>query len=218
MAFNVNHGLIIKEFDFLSPNGEHLPEQYSSSLKQHCAPITLQEMKPKSVSSPKRVTLEDGLIYTYVVVNDYYIRIEKITGETKRLIIPSVIASLPVASLGADVYSEQEVVEEIICAESIKEIGACAFRLCPNLQRIAFPEGLETYFPSWLQHCKRLAELKLPGELKTLKRSIFDNPSLKSLYIGRKADEIEPGAFEKSELEHIEISKEKHLICYSQTD
>lgn len=160
---------------------------------------------PKQVSSPRSFQTAEGLVLRYVVVDDRYIRIEKAEAASRQVVFPDSLDGLPVWALGPEVLAEAEGLESVVCAPGIREIGSCAFRLCPDLREVELPEAVDTYSASWLQHCDRLEKLVLPGGLRKLARAVFDHPNLRHLVLGPAVEEVEPGACEKTTLERLEL-------------
>lgn len=204
MAFNVNHGLVIREFESVSPNGEVLNVRGKPMNLGFCREKPALDT-PKQVSSPRIFRTPEGVSFRYVVVDDRYIRIEKAEGASGRVVFPDSLDGLPVWALGPEVLAEAEGLESVVCAPGIREIGSCAFRLCPDLREVVLPEAADTYSASWLQHCDRLESLVLPGGLRKLTRAVFDHPNLRHLVLGPAVEEVEPGACEKTTLERLEL-------------
>lgn len=157
-------------------------------------------------SAPKRYTDAEGAIWTYVVMDNAFARIDNCKREIENVTIPSEIDGLPVKALGSDIFNESEKVVEIICPDSIESIGSCAFRLLPNLKRVVFPANVATFSASWLQHCESIEEIVLPGMLDEISSAVFDNPSLKSLHVGRAVYGVKLGACEKTRLETLVVN------------
>lgn len=159
-------------------------------------------------SEQKTLDDDNGLTWKYVIVDDSFIRIISCSGSAASIVIPEAIEGLPVYGIAADAFSRNDVVEEIVCSDTIEAIGSCAFRLCKNLKRIVLPSGVADYSATWLQNCPSIEEIVLPGLLESVSSSIFENPHLKRLVIGKSAREIKSSAFEKSKLEEIIIDPE----------
>lgn len=167
-----------------------------------------KDLERARASSPRRFTDDYGTQWTYVVLDEKYISITKVRTTQEKLEIPSVLAGMPVHSLGSDICSENDTIREIVCPDSVERIGACAFRLCRNLKRVAFPHNVANFSSSWVQHCDELEEMVLPGLLEKILPTIFDNGNLKYLHLGPYVNEIAPGAFEKTQLETLEIDED----------
>lgn len=158
-------------------------------------------------SAPKRHTDENGSTWTYVVMDNAFVRIDGCKREVAHVAIPAEIDGLPIRALGSDLFKESEIVEEIICPDSVESIGSCAFRLLPNLRKVVFPAEVATFSASWLQHCESIEEIVLPGLLDEIDAAVFDNPSLRRLHVGRSVYGVKPGACEKTQLEELVVDE-----------
>lgn len=214
MAFNVNHGLIPNESETILPNGEKvsIPKQSPKRINLGFTRGNIPELTSHKRSSKKLFEVSDDLKYDYTVVDDAYVCIDKIHTTQKHLVVAAEINDLPVFELGIEVLAENEIVESIVLPDAIQKIGACAFKLCTRLTSIRFPLSLATYSASWLQHCDKLQELVLPGALTKITRMVFDHPNLTHLTIGSEVSEIEPGAFEKTNLESFELDPDNPFL------
>lgn len=161
-----------------------------------------------------RMTWEDaeGTLWTYVALDGSELRIESCSTQVEHLVVPDEIAGLPVAALASDACANLPSVVELVCPDSVRFIGFCAFRGCRSLKKAVLPAKVSSYDSGWFRSCPNLEELTLPGGLRRLTPGIFDAPNLKALRIGRATCELEPGAFGKSRLERIEVAAENPFI------
>ena len=175
------------------------------------------------LSDARTAVDEHGTIWDYLVVDGEFVRITSCDTAEKQLFVPDTIAGLPVREIGAEALSELPSVREIICADCIESIGAYAFRMCDNLRRLVLPAKTNGFSAGWIAKCPSLEELVLPDEAKVLTSDIVANPALRTLVIGRNTQLVEPGAFEKSQLESIIVNPlNEHLktdgICLYTSD
>jgi len=161
------------------------------------------ELERARTSEPRNYIDCDGNTWTYVVIDDSVVRLVNCESVVKHLIIPSEIDDKPVYAIGPEACGRLDYVQEIICPDSIEIIGACAFRLCPELRRIVLPKNVSNYASSWLQHCGKLEEIVLPGKLDEITPAVLDNKSLRRLCIGPEVHSVEPGSFQDGHLEEI---------------
>ena len=155
---------------------------------------------------------ERGTKWDYIVVDGEFVRIVACKTEEEVLVVPSAIAELPVREIGADALSKLASVREIICADCIDSIGAYAFRLCSNLRRLVLPANTKSFSAGWITKCPNLEEIVLSDALTVLTSEILANPAVKKLLIGRNATLVEPGAFQKSQLQTIIVDpRNEHL-------
>ena len=171
-----------------------------------------REIEFARASAPKRFTDGEGMIWTYVVMDESFVRIESCKREKADIAIPAVIDGLPVRALGSDLFHESDVVVSIVCPDGVESISACAFRLLENLKRIVFPQNIAMFSGSWLQHCSSIEEIVLPGLLDTITHAVFDNTSLRRLHLGAAVMGVKPGACEKTQLDEITIDEDNPFI------
>lgn len=154
----------------------------------------------------------NGTIWHYVVLDDAEVRVQKCEPSIAELVVPSKIEEKPVVSLAPDACAYLNDVVSIYLPDSILSVGFSAFRECRKLKTIHFPETLPTFDSNWLRNCVSLERLELPGRLGKIDASVFDVPHLKELRIGAGANEIVPGAFQKSGLEKLEADDANPLL------
>ena len=150
--------------------------------------------------------------WTYTVIDESFVRIEKCETAASDLVIPCDIDGLPVLSIGDGACAKLDAVKSITCPPTVSVIGKGAFGLCANLKSIVFPSHVDDFDPSWLNRCEGLEEIVLPGRLEQVPASIFSAGHLARLTVGANAWAVEPGAFERSGLEELSIdSANPHL-------
>lgn len=154
----------------------------------------------------------NGTIWHYVVLDDAEVRVQKCEPSIAELVVPSKIEEKPVVSFAPDACAYLNDVVSIYLPDSILSVGFSAFRECRKLKTIHFPETLPTFDSNWLRNCVSLERLELPGRLGKIDASVFDVPHLKELRIGAGANEIVPGAFQKSGLEKLEVDDANPLL------
>lgn len=166
----------------------------------------------EACSEERQFAAGSGTEWSYVVVFDAYVRIVGCKTVEQRLEIPSQIEGKPVIELAVDACSYLESVREVYCADSVVKIGACAFRVCKNLERLRLPREVDTYDSSWIRGCTHIKELILPGKLARVYPNIFDVGELKRLELGASVETFVPGVFAKSKLEHISIDSDNTYL------
>lgn len=163
-------------------------------------------------SEPKLHVDERGTEWTYVVLDDTVVRIEKCKTSQAVLHIPEKIEGMPVGALASDACAYLPSVEELYCPDGIVSMGYCTFRGCKNLKVAHLPHKLASYDSSWFRNCDKLTELELPGYVECLDSSVFDNPSLSKLIIGEGTYDVAPGAFGKSKLALVEVAESNPFL------
>lgn len=163
--------------------------------------------------SPKRTWADaDGGVWSYVVLDDAYVRIEGYEGEARKLAIPAEIEGLPVVAIGAAALALDDGIEEVICPDSIASIGNGAFRGDMSLRKLVLPAAVGEFDSGWIAQCISLEELVLPGMLETIGRGVIASDKLSRLVIGANVHEVEPGAFQGSHLSEIVIDTANPFI------
>lgn len=165
-------------------------------------------------SEEKQFSDEAGNLWTYVEVDGKEIRINSCqpNESSTELVIPSDIEDKPVVALQMDSLSYLKNILKIDVPDSIISVGACAFRHDEDLREVRLPEQLSEFKSDWFRNCNKLEKLTLSGNLDVLKSNIFDIPNLKVLHIGSGAQNVMPGAFEKSNLQEITISPDNPFM------
>ena len=200
-------------FDGVEATREYIERLEAADEKRKEAARRKRALEFARTSKPKVFDDGAGTRWTYVVVDEKVVRIISCESRCTSLVLPAVIDDLPVYALASDACSRNDYLEEVVCPDSIEAIGSCAFRFCPNLRRVVFPANVSEYTASWLSHCPSLEEIVLPGALGRIGLHVFDNPGVRRLFIGPSVNEIEPGAFQKTRLEHVEIDTGNPFIC-----
>lgn len=164
-------------------------------------------------ASAAREFVDDaGTCWRYVLIDGEYVRIESCSAASEELVVPSFIDGAPVVALAPDACARQSGVRSIVCPDTLVAIGPCAFRENDALERIAFPRTIAEFDSHWVRSCRKLVSLKLPGLLRRIDASIFDMSSLDELIIGAGTQEVEPGAFAKSEIRTIAIDEANRYL------
>ena len=198
--------------DEITASREYVAKLERLSAEQKAAQKRKRELERARTSKQKAILDEQGTKWHYVIVDQSLVRIVACESIATRLLIPDSIENMPVYALGPDACSKNDYVEEVICPDSLEFIGSCAFRFCPKLKRIVFPENVMEFSSTWLSNCESLESIVLPGGLDTIGLSVFDNPSIRHLAIGKNVRRIAPGAFQKTQLETVVINPDNPFI------
>ena len=146
----------------------------------------------------KWVNEEDGVPYTYVVLDDGTVQIRSYTGHRRYITIPEKIDGRIVSSIGDFAFSGQTRLREVTLPSGLNHIGLYAFQNCANLVSIHIPanvteieEGaffgnvrlstvaflgsskLQTIGDFAFQDCGRLERIELPVSVRNLNGSAF---------------------------------------------
>ncbi len=146
----------------------------------------------------KWVNEDDGVPYTYVVLDDGTVEIRSYTGHRRYITIPEIIEGRVVSSIGDSAFAGQTRLREVNLPSGLTHIGQSAFQGCTNLLNIKIPENvteigegafssnvrlstvaflgnskLETVGREAFADCGRLERIELPASLKQIDGSAF---------------------------------------------
>ncbi len=146
----------------------------------------------------KWINEDDGVPYTYVILDDGTVEIRSYTGHRKYITVPSMIEGRVVSSIGDRAFSGQTRLREIQLPETIKHIGISAFENCTNIISMKIPDSVveieasafknNTRMSSIIfgassslkvvgdfafENCARLTRVDLPKSLESINGSAF---------------------------------------------
>lgn len=180
-------------------------KEYREVLARRQAELEAELGDGSAAVSEERHMVVGGADFGYVAVGGRFARIVSCETSGRELGIPSELDGLPVRSIGKDSCSGLAQVVRISCPEDVVEIGGGAFRNCPALEEVIFPERLASFDKTWIKGCASLRAVTLPGMLEAVPASIFDGPAIGRLVVGPGTLCVEPGAFAKSRLLSVEV-------------
>lgn len=164
------------------------------------------------LSEERLFTDERGTAWTYLVVDESFVRICGCETECESLAVPAEIGGYPVREIDAEALSSLEAPQEIECSDGIETVGPYAFRGCSNLRRLVLAAAMTTFMSSWIALCPSLEELVLPGNLEVVEADALACPTVRIVEIGEFTRAVKPGAFEKGRLQEIRINpRNAHL-------
>lgn len=158
----------------------------------------------------------DGVTWEHVVVDGAFARIvdcELPDASMRELTVPSELDGLVVLELAPGACEQLAGVERIVCADCIEVIGPSAFRLCRDLRSLVLPRMTASFDSSWVNQCRNLEELTLPGMLERVGLEVLSVNGLKRLTIGMGTRTAEPGAFVNSMLEEIHVDDHNPFLA-----
>ncbi len=145
----------------------------------------------------KWVNEDEGLPYTYIVLDDGTVEITGYTGHRKYITVPEKIEGRIVSSIGSYAFAGQNRLREITLPADLTNIGTSAFEGCANLLHIEIPGGVKVigmrafadcvrlsgvaFYGQELtdidsgafQYCSRLTNIELPASLKNISGDAF---------------------------------------------
>ena len=146
----------------------------------------------------KWVNEDDGIPYTYVILDDGTVEIRSYTGHRRYITIPEMIEGRVVSSIGDFAFANQTRLREVTLPSGLTHIGLNAFQNCANLINIQIPENvtqieerafsgdvrlsivaflgnskLQTIGDFAFEGCGRLERIELPASLQSINGSAF---------------------------------------------
>ena len=116
----------------------------------------------------KWINEDDGIPYTYVILDDGTVEIRSYTGHRKYITIPEIIENRLVSSIGDFAFSGETDLREIQLPDSINHIGLSAFEGCSNLISVNIPDGVTEIEENTFKDNIRLSYVEI-GENSKLK-------------------------------------------------
>lgn len=102
----------------------------------------------------------DGLQYT--LEDDHYV-VSGYEGSTSEVIIPDMIAAIPVTTIGSLAFAGNSLLTSIVLPDSITKIEDRAFYEAGNLAAITFSSALETIGTEAFYNCFYLTSITVPA-------------------------------------------------------
>ncbi len=144
------------------------------------------------------VNEEDGIPYTYVVLEDGTVEIRSYTSHRRYLTIPDTIEGKTVSSIGDFAFSGQSRIREITLPSGLTQIGRYAFEKCTNLLHITIPASVKVIGESAFENNTRLTGVAFSGssKLETIgHRAFADCGSLARIELPASVTGVEGSAF-----------------------
>ena len=143
------------------------------------------------------VNEDDGVPYTYVILDDGTVEIRSYTGHRRYITIPDKIENRIVSSIGDYVFLGQTRLREVNLPRGLKKIGLNAFANCSNLLSISIPDGVEEIGMYAFANDSRLNTIKF-GEnsnLKSIGNFAFQNCGLFNFELPTNLERVNGSAF-----------------------
>ena len=117
-------------------------------------------------------------------------------GTEKEIDLPSTFNNLPVETIGAYAFGLDKNIEKIVMPNSIKTIMNNAFNNCENLETVTLSVNLEVIEASAFCYCSNMQDIILPDKLTFIGDGAFNMcTSLTKIVIPRSVKTIEYYAF-----------------------
>ncbi|MBO7205249.1 MAG: leucine-rich repeat protein, partial [Candidatus Methanomethylophilaceae archaeon] len=144
------------------------------------------------------VNEDDGLPYTYVILDDGTVEIRSYTGHRKFITIPDYIDGRVVSSIGEFAFSGESKLRQINLPVGLEKIKESAFSGCSNLMSITIPDGVTVIGVRAFEDNIRLSNvnLGLDSKLQTIGDHAFHNcQKLTGFDVNESVTSIGAGAF-----------------------
>ena len=146
----------------------------------------------------KWVNEEDGVPFTYVILEDGTVEIRSYTGHRRYITVPEKIDGRTVSAIGDFAFSEEEQLREVTLPSGLVRIGKYAFEKCANLLSIEIPAGVKTIGKSAFCDNTRLSTVAFRGtsELSIVEDFAFSNcVHLETIELPASLEKIDGSAF-----------------------
>lgn len=114
----------------------------------------------------KWVSEDEGIPFTYGILDDDTVEIRSYTGHRRYIVIPEKIEGRVVSSIGDFAFAGQTKLREITLPSGLVRIGEGAFQNCANLISIQFPENVTEIGRVAFQGNVRLSSIAFQGNSK----------------------------------------------------
>ena len=96
-------------------------------------------------------------------------------NQNEEIIIPDTYKGKPVTIIKADAFNDCHSITSVVIPDSIKTIGARAFKNCINLEKVTLSNNIEFLYEETFYGCKSLKEIEIPNSVKIIENSVFED-------------------------------------------
>lgn len=112
--------------------------------------------------------------YSYTVLDNGTVRIDRFHGKGSSVIIPSEIDGKKVTIIGSSAFENEYNLTELVIPEGVTTIGEYAFRYCSALNKLTLPESLEYIKYEAFMGCYALKNINVHENIKGIHHRAFD--------------------------------------------
>ncbi len=162
------------------------------------------ELELYSTKFTKDITLyaswvneDDGIPYTYAILDDGSVEILSYTGKRRFITVPEKIEGRIVSSIGMGAFAGQTRLREVNLPSGLTNIGEQAFYGCTNLIGMQIPDGVSTIGGSAFADCPRLRSVSFGADsaLQTIGSFAFSGSGLATFDLPQKVTSVDGSAF-----------------------
>jgi len=149
----------------------------------------------ETVSLPAEEPRKEGTSgdYSYAVFSSYS-GITGYSGKDTALTLPDKLGGYPVKMICEEAFAGNETIKSVVLPKSLLVIDRMAFENCRSLERVTFPEGLQT-IGAYAFSRTALTSLSLPSTLYAIGREAFVGIAITSLVMPDSLTEADDYAF-----------------------
>ena len=154
------------------------------------------------------VLLEGDADFSYKILNGTYCTLTGYNGNNIEVIIPAEIDGYIVQSISAGAFAYNPIIQKVVFPETIETIENGIFQNCSSLNYISLNNGLTNIANNTFEGCASLEGILLPETLETIASNAFrDCSGLTKIRIPDSVTGIEGRAFYNCKnLSKIELS------------
>lgn len=123
----------------------------------------------------KWVNEDNGIPYTYAILEDGTVEIRAYTGHRSVITVPAEIDGKPVSTIGDHAFAGNILLHQVKLPDSLTTIGRCAFQDCTGLTEIRIPAGVTVLREAAFRNAEKLSTLLFASDsrLEKLEGYVF---------------------------------------------
>ncbi len=143
------------------------------------------------------VNEDDGIPYTYVILEDGTVEIRCYTGRRRFITIPDKIEGRTVSSIGEGAFKNQTRLREVTLPSGLVRIRDRAFYGCSVLTNVNIPDGVTEIGANAFADCARMRSISFGAgsKLQTIGRYAFQNTGLLRFELPKTVTFVDGSAF-----------------------
>ncbi len=106
--------------------------------------------------------------YTYTVLTDGTVQIDKYTGTVSEVEIPATIDGKQVTVIGYRAFYDRMDIVSVVVPEGVTKIDEKAFHYCSNMQTVSLPDSLLIIGKDAFLSCDSLSTFNIPKNVQTI--------------------------------------------------
>ena len=111
--------------------------------------------------------------FTYAVLNGSYCQVTGYTGTETAIQIPSEMDGYIVQSIGDGAFRDNKELERVVFPDSLETMGDNVFNGCTGLTEVSFNDGLTNIGSSAFRSCTALKDINLPASIQSIEDYAF---------------------------------------------